>query len=645
MTGPATFDDVEACIDAMLSAVGRRIVLGIPLGTGKPNRFVNALYRRACADPGLKLSIFTALTPRIPKGRTLLERRFLDPIRERLYGTYEALDYAEAVAANALPLNVEIAEFYFAPGSWLGSGYAQRQHVSANYSQVTRTLVDRGVNVVAQMIASDASGGQRRLSLGSNPDLILDLARGLPPDRRPFLIGQVSSAMPFLPNDAETPADFWDALIEPSGDLAAAPLFAVPNKPVALSDYAIATHVASLVEDGGTLQIGIGSLGDAIAHVLRLRQTDNATYLGLVDRLIGEPEQSLRAALPVRSETFEAGLYGSSEMLVEGLLHLIEAGVVKRRVPAVAGSDPSIFLHAAFFLGSPALYRSLHELDDDTRNGIEMTGVRFVNTLDDDYARKRGDRGKARFVNSAMMVTLDGAVISDGLEGKRVVSGVGGQHDFVGMAQHLPDARSIIVLPAARTKRGRTASNIVFEHGHTTVPRQFRDIVVTEYGAADLRGAGDRDVMVALLNVTDSRFQHALLAEAQAAGKIERGYRIPDAFRANLPASLARRFTPDLRAKLPHFPLSSDFSADEARLAVALAYLKAYAGSGSGLAGLLLGPLRRASVDEPLLERMELATVRGIAERLGRRLLRRALAETESGRPLLPLETGPADTI
>jgi hypothetical protein len=223
--------------------------------------------------------------------------------------------------------------------------------------------------------------------------------------------------------------------------------------------------------------------------------------------------------------------------------------------------------------------------------------------------------------------------VSDSLEGKRVVSGVGGQHDFVSMAERLPGARSIIVLAATRTKAAKAQSNIVFEYGHTTVPRQLRDIVVTEYGAADLRGASDRDVMVRLLGITDARFQDGLLAQAHAAGKIERGWKIPDAYRRNTPDVLAERFSGELRAKLPHYPLSSDFTPEEARLAVALDYLKSLAGSKRALAALWLGAPPVNDTTRPLLERMGLEHARSLEERIARRLLLGALRRSEDGRP------------
>src|SRR5215472_14678444 len=140
---------------------------------------------------------------------------------------------------------------------------------------------------------------------------------------------------------------------------------------------------------------------------------------------------------------------------------------------------------------------------------------RFVNELYGDETGKRRARAKARFVNNAMMATLLGAAISDALADGQVVSGVGGQYNFVAQSFALEDARSIIMLRATRTARRRTSSNVLWNYGHTTIPRHLRDIVVTEYGIADLRGKSDRDVIAAMLAVADSRFQDELLRRAR----------------------------------------------------------------------------------------------------------------------------------
>ena len=87
-----------------------------------------------------------------------------------------------------------------------------------------------------------------------------------------------------------------------------------------------------------------------------------------------------------------------------------------------------------------------------------------------------------------MMVTALGAAVSDGLEDGRVVSGVGGQYNFVDMSNTLDNARSALMFRAVRDDAGKAASNVRWNYGHTTIPRHLRDLYVNEYGIADLRG-------------------------------------------------------------------------------------------------------------------------------------------------------------
>ncbi len=141
-------------------------------------------------------------------------------------------------------------------------------------------------------------------------------------------------------------------------------------------------------------------------------------------------------------------------------------------------------------------------------------------------------RSHARFVNTTMMLTTLGAAVSDGLDDGRVVSGVGGQYNFVTMAHALPGARSVLCVRSTRRKDGKRSSNIVTSYGHITIPRHLRDIAITEYGIADLRGRTDAECVAAMLNIADSRFQEELLADAKRANKIDAGYRIPEEFAA-----------------------------------------------------------------------------------------------------------------
>src|SRR5581483_7661686 len=124
-------------------------------------------------------------------------------------------------------------------------------------------------------------------------------------------------------------------------------------------------------------------------------------------------------------------------------------------------------------VGSRDFYRRLREMPPETAKKFGMTGIGFVNELYHDEDAKRRGRVKARFLNDAMMVTLLGDVVSDGLDDGRVVSGVGGQYNFIAQSFALDDARAAIVLRATRAHNGRDQSNILWRYGHTTIPRHL----------------------------------------------------------------------------------------------------------------------------------------------------------------------------
>src|SRR3546814_9225910 len=98
-----------------------------------------------------------------------------------------------------------------------------------------------------------------------------------------------------------------------------------------------------------------------------------------------------------------------------------------------------------------------------------------------------------------MMTNLLGAATSDALDNGQVVSGVGGQYNFVAMAHALRESRSTLMLRAVRESGGKTRSYVVWTYGHTTIPRHLRDVAITEYGIADLRGRNDEACIRAIL--------------------------------------------------------------------------------------------------------------------------------------------------
>ena len=115
-----------------------RAVLGLPLGIGKPAAIANEFLRRAARDPSLQLTIITALSLRKPPAASDLERRFAQPLYERIFGDYEELDYVQALHANSLPPNVRVIEFFLEPGSSLNVAHSQQNYLCANYTHVAR---------------------------------------------------------------------------------------------------------------------------------------------------------------------------------------------------------------------------------------------------------------------------------------------------------------------------------------------------------------------------------------------------------------------------------------------------------------------------------------------------------------------------
>jgi hypothetical protein len=128
---PTCYADVETCVDETLRKVGRRVALGTPLGLGKANHLVNEFFRRAREDPQIDLHIFTALTLGRPRWKSELERRYLEPLSERIFGGYPELEYLEPLKRGRLPDNIRVTEFYFQPGSFLNSPLASADLVDA----------------------------------------------------------------------------------------------------------------------------------------------------------------------------------------------------------------------------------------------------------------------------------------------------------------------------------------------------------------------------------------------------------------------------------------------------------------------------------------------------------------------------------
>jgi len=716
-TAPQGFDNVEACVDAILARVGKDVRIGLPLGLGKPVELVNALYARAKADPTLQLTILTALSLEKPVPANALEAAFLGPFLQRVFEGVPDLDYALDLRRKRLPPNVTVKEFFFKPGSQMGNAHAQQHYICTNYTFAARDVFNQGCNVAAQLVCKRGEGAELRYSLSCNPDTAPELVALLRQaeaagERRVAVVGQVNPNLPYMGNDAEVEPAMFDYIVDHPRYASA--LFSTPKLPVATADYAIGLLASALIRDGGTLQVGIGALGDAIVYALLLRHRHTEHYRAALQAFAipqrhGELVQRCGGDLP-----FKTGLYGATEMLVDGMMDLYRAGILRREVydfwalqqlvndgrcdplrlspevldglealgvRVIRGADfqvlqyhgffneatrydqgyliapdgervianvadhrsrqvmgqkclgprlrRGIVAHGGFFLGPRAFYDWLRTLPEEERARIAMTGVYKVNQLDHNPRLYKAQRVHARFINTGIMVTLGGAVVSDGLDNGKVISGVGGQYNFVAQAHQLPSGRSVLMIRAVReSDDGKASSNVLFNYAHCTIPRHLRDLVITEYGIADLRSQSDSEVAKRLICVADSRFQAGLLAQAQQPGKIEAGWQVPEAYRDNRPERLERQLQGFREQGLfGVFPLGSDFTPEELKLAAALKTVKAQA-AATPKWKLLLQTLRFGAVPaaaQPYLERMQLTQPKTLQDKVVRMLLVRAL--------------------
>ena len=719
---PREFERVEACVDAILERIGNEIVVGTPLGVGKANHILNELVERAVDNPEINLKIWTALTLTKPGWNSDLERRLVEPLSERVFGNYPNLTYADRLKNETLPDNVEIHEFYFPPGEYLDVGRAQQNYHSVNYTHVLREIWDAGVNVILQLVGVGDLDGERHYNLSSNTDLSADLVDMLRQRRESggedaMIVGQVNRNLPFMYGDGPVHEDKFDAVLD--AEKYEFPLYGPPNLPVETEEHLIGLRVSSLIKDGGTLQIGIGSLGDAIAWSTNLRHQNNEAYRELVDSFGVHSDCPELVDEYGGLAPFDEGLYGGTEMFVEAFLQLFESGVVSREVyndipiqrlinegridervttetldalvdegaisetldaddvtylkkwgifrddvqfaedELSAGGvsiEPDLsdaaarekiaehalgdelegghLLHAGFFLGPTSFYETLREMDDELRRKMGMMSVQFTNQLYRHEELNRLQRLDARFVNTAMMATVSGGIVADGLDDNRVVSGVGGQFNFVNMAHELEGGRSIIMVRATRASHGEVESNIEWNYGHITIPRHLRDIVVTEYGVADLRGKTDGEVIAEMINVADSRFQDELVEKAKGVGKLPEDYEVPERYRNNYPENLektAEKFRD--RGLLPRFPYGTDLTREEIALTRSLRLLKENF-EGPGLPTIddidsLPKTVFIPDEAEPYLERMNLADPSSPKEEALRRAVVFALAEAD----------------
>lgn len=231
----------------------------------------------------------------------------------------------------------------------------------------------------------------------------------------------------------------------------------------------IGAHIADLIEDGSTMQMGIGAIPDAVLHYL--------------------------------ADKRDLGVH--SELFSDGVMHLVEQGVITNERKSL---HPGKIL-AGFLLGSQRLYRWV-----DDNPIVELHPTEYVN---DPFVIAQNDRMVS--INSAIEIDLTGQVCADSI-GPRLYSGVGGQLDFVYGAARSKGGRPIIALPSTATPKGgppvsRIVPMLTYGAGVVTT-RNHVHYVVTEYGATNLHGKTIRERARSLIDIAHPDFREGLERQA-----------------------------------------------------------------------------------------------------------------------------------
>jgi acyl-CoA hydrolase len=326
------------------------------------------------------------------------------------------------------------------------------QYVPVRYFDVVTQFAAGGAwapdAVLVHTAPPDARG---YLSLGVAVGVTLPAAR-----RAPLVIAQVNPNMPRTRGNAWLHRSQVDAWVEVDE-----PLVEYPPPVVGEVERAIGRHVAALVPEGATVQVGVGAIPQAV-----------------LEALDGHRDLALHS------------------LLVDQAVPLIERGVVTAaRKPVHRGR-----LDIAEAMGTRRLFDFVHD-----HPLVNMESSAFVH---DPEVVARLDRFVS--INSALAVDASGQVTAESL-GPRQVAGIGGQFDFVLGASRAAGGASIIALPA--TGRDGSVSRIVPRLGAgaaVTTPRYLADWVVTEFGAARLRGTGTRERAAALVAVAHPKFRGEL---------------------------------------------------------------------------------------------------------------------------------------
>ena len=377
--------------------------------------------------------------------------RLLDAQAERCahFRVFFALTFSEAFAAGHPNVTVTALGGASAGRRFFAGG--ADNVVPANISDVSSLVATRRlpIDMVLLQVSGPDERGQYNAGLGIEH---LHAAIG----RARLVIAQVNPELPWTNGDTAIEPEAIDVLVP-----AVAPPIELPARPAGPIDRAIADHIARLIPDRATIELGLGAIPEAVTRALRGKQ----------------------------------GLGVHSGTIGDGIADLMEAGIVDNRHKEI---DPGVTV-ATMLMGTPRIYRFAH------RNpAIHIRATSYTHD-----ALVLGNFRRFVAINGALEVDLTGQVNAETARGRHIGL-VGGQMDFVRAANRAAEGRSIVALQS--TNRERTGSRIVAKlaDGVVTTPRAEADLVVTEHGIAELRGRTLAERSRALIAVADPAFRTQL---------------------------------------------------------------------------------------------------------------------------------------